>query len=122
VLADAARGSGGFAAFEGTSRSVRAVLMLLLTPMFVLLLTPLIRPFTWPRAIWTYLIPLIPLGVFFDGIVSCLRSYTADELRQISAGVANDRFEWHAGSIAGGILPLTYLIGIPRTRISSQEG
>ena len=42
----------------------------------VLLVTPLIRPFTLSRILWTYLLPLVPLTCWWDGIVSQLRAYT----------------------------------------------
>ena len=32
--------------------------------------TPFVRPFRWSRLLFTYVIPLIPLLVLFDGTVS----------------------------------------------------
>lgn len=61
VLADAVHTRQGIAVFEGTQRSLLALLLMLLVPLMVLLMTPFIRPFRWSRLFWTYLIPLIPL-------------------------------------------------------------
>ena len=55
------------------------VSMLLLTPLAVGLATPFIRPFRWSRLFWTYVIPLVPLTCWWDGVVSQLRAYTPAE-------------------------------------------
>jgi hypothetical protein len=70
VLADAVRTRQGIAVFEGTHRSVLALLAILPVPLMVLLVTPFIRPFRWSRLLWTYLIPVMPLVTLFDGLVS----------------------------------------------------
>ena len=46
---------------------------------------PACPPFRWSRLLWTYLVPVIPLVLLFDGIVSCLRSYRPDELLKLVA-------------------------------------
>lgn len=114
ILSDCQQGSKGFAAFECTSCSIRAIIAMLLTPLFVLLLTPFIRPFKWSRIFWTYLIPIVPLLAFFDGVVSCLRTYSVGELEVLTEGLDNSAFAWQAGVVSGAILPLTYLIGLPK--------
>ena len=112
VLRDAASRRATIAVFESTHRSVLAVLVTLLAPIVVLLVTPAIRPFRWSRLFWTYLVPVIPLAVLFDGVVSCLRTYTPDELRDLSAGI--DGYRWDAGEARSkGPIPVTYLIGMP---------
>ena len=60
----------------------------LLAPIVVLLLTPAIRPFRWSRLFWTYVIPAVPALVLFDGIVSCLRIYSPEELRALEETAA----------------------------------
>jgi len=109
VLADAAARGAGIAVFEATRRDVRAVVLTLLTPLLVLLATPFIRPFRWSRLLWTYVVPAIPLVVLFDGVVSCLRTYTPDELRALAAGI--DGLRWEAGEAGSGPVPVTYLLG-----------
>jgi hypothetical protein len=72
------------AVFEATHRSVATILVTLLAPIAVLLLTPAIRPFRWSRLFWMYIVPVIPLATLFDGIVSCLRTYTPAELMALT--------------------------------------
>ncbi|AHG93014.1 hypothetical protein J421_5479 (plasmid) [Gemmatirosa kalamazoonensis] len=114
VLADAATGRAPIAIFEATRRDARAILLTCLTPLFVLLATPFIRPFRWSRLFWTYVVPAIPLLVLFDGIVSCLRTYTPDELRSLAAETGADGYHWEAGEVGDGPIPVTYLLGAPR--------
>jgi len=101
--------------FEATQRSPIAVLAMLLTPLAVLLVTPFIRPFRWWRLAITYVIPIIPLVVVFDGIVSCLRTYTPDELLGLTAALDGSGYEWQTGQvpIQGSPIPVPYLIGLP---------
>src|SRR4051812_13783140 len=75
LLADAMHKRQGIAVVEGTHNSVLALLLMLFVPLMVLLMTPFIRPFRWSRLFWTYLIPVMPFIVLFDGLVSCLRTY-----------------------------------------------
>jgi hypothetical protein len=114
VLGDAVRNGEGFAMAEVTSRTVRALATILLMPVFDWILTPGMRPFRWSRMWLTYLIPIIPLVVLWDGLVSCLRTRTPQELLaltssfpqyQWTAGYAGDRKSW---------LAPVYLIGRPK--------
>src|SRR5258708_4154495 len=112
VLHAAAAARQPIAIFEFSERSLRS-LPIILTPLFVWLATPFMRPFLWRRLFWTYLLPLVPLTCFCDGIVSQLRSYTPDELKRLYNG--SDPMRWEVGRvpIAKGRGRLTYLIGIP---------
>lgn len=112
VLNDAAKSGVGIGVFEATHRSIPAILVTLLAPLAVLLATPAIRSFRWPRLFWTYVVPMIPLAFLFDGIVSCLRTYRPAELRTLSSGI--DGYTWDAGEVrVRGPVPVTYLIGTP---------
>ena len=111
VLADAAARGAGIAIFEATRRDLRAVLLTCLTPLFVLLATPFIRPFRWSRLLLTYVVPAIPPAVLFDGVVSCLRTYTPAELRALAEESAPAGYAWAAGEAGTGPIPMTYLVG-----------
>ena len=115
ILADAARARQGIAVFEVTRRSPLALLGILFFPLLVLLFTPFIRPFRWSRLFWTYLIPVVPLAVWFDGTVSCLRTYTPRELHDLVADL-QEGYEWEVGTVRAAPLPsrVTYLLGVPR--------
>ena len=116
ILAAAVRDRQGIAIFEGTSRAPVALAMMLVVPAIVWLMTPVIRPFGWSRLFWTYVVPIIPVAVLFDGIVSTLRTYTPDELAAMAREVASEEYDWEAGFeyAAGSPIPLPFLIGTPR--------
>jgi hypothetical protein len=78
--------------------------------------TPRIRPFRWSRLLWTYLIPIIPLVLLFDGVVSCLRTYRPQELREIVDKLSCSQYRWEIGELAGRRAPVTYLIGCPKVQ------
>ena len=111
VLADAVRCGEGFAMAEVTSRTLRASATILLMPIFAWVLTPGMRPFRWSRLLLTYLIPLIPLVVLWDGMVSCLRTRTPQELLALTSSLP--QYEWMAGYGKGRWLAPVYLIGRP---------
>jgi hypothetical protein len=111
VLTDAVRARQPIAIFEVADRRLAAILPLIVVPLFVLLITPMIRPFRWSRLLWTYVIPVLPLAILFDGLVSYLRAYTPDELRAL----APKGYVWEAGYSTAERVPgrTTYLIGFP---------
>ncbi len=120
LLQDAVNKGEGIGIFEATHRSVPALIVMLLVPLMVLIFTPFIRPFRLSRLLWTYVIPAVPLFVLFDGIVSCLRTYTPTELRALVAGLspAANEYCWEIGEEKPkrGGLPVTYLIGYPKPK------
>jgi hypothetical protein len=116
VLADAVRGRCGIAVFEMTHRSAWPVAAMLLTPPLALLAMPLVRPVRFSRLVYTYLLPVIPAVTTFDGVVSCLRTYSPGELLDLAGGVATDGYRWEAGELeasAPPFIPVTYLVGYP---------
>ncbi len=117
ILRDAVNSRRGIGIFEATKRHPAALLAILLTPLLVWIVTPRIRPFRWSRLLWTYLIPVVPFVVLFDGIVSCLRTYSPAELAEFTKEFAESGYQWQIGEVkaAGTPLPVTYLIGYPQT-------
>ena len=116
ILADAVRQRRGIGIFEGTERSLRAVVMTaVMAPLFALGATPAIRPFRWGRLVWTYLLPVIPLVTLWDGLVSCLRTYSLEELRALAQGVGAQDYVFELGSapIRSTPVQMTYLLGFP---------
>ncbi len=117
VLQDAVSRGEGIAVFEATHRSTGAIVATILAPVLSLFFTPFVRPFRLSRLFWTYIIPAIPLLILFDGVVSCLRTYTPDELLELASSVKGDReYSWSAGEVRAKPqgLPVTYLIGVPK--------
>jgi hypothetical protein len=115
ILAAAVRDRQGIAVFEAVSRTPAGLGAMLGVPIAVWLLTPLIRPFRWSRIFWTYVVPVVPLSIMFDGIVSCLRVYTPEEMKMMALDAGGD-YDWDAGSAypRGSPIPIPYLIGVPR--------
>jgi hypothetical protein len=117
ILEDAVSKQQGIAIAESTQRHPLLIAYMFLTPLLVLLSSVFQKPFRWSRLFWTYVIPVVPLAVLFDGIVSCLRTYTPEELMALVARVpGSESFHWEAGIDRIGPLPVgvTYLIGYPR--------
>jgi hypothetical protein len=113
ILQDTVSKGQGIGIFELTERRAPSILSMLFVPLIILLVTPAIRPFRWSRLLWTYLLPAIPLLGLFDGIVSCLRTYTPSELREMIQPFTNYTWEIGQEQTRNAPSPVTYLIGYP---------
>lgn len=113
IIEDAGHRGQGIGIFEATERRTTTILGMLFVPLMVALVTPAIRPFRWSRLFYTYLLPAIPFMGLVDGVVSCLRTYTPDELNKM-ARTAKD-FIWEIGKEQSSRFPIsvTYAIGYP---------
>lgn len=122
ILANAVGARRAIGVFEVIGRSPLAILGILFAPLIVLLVMPLVRPFRWQWLVFTYLIPLIPFFVLWDGLVSCLRVYTQDELRAMVAALDAPDYTWEIGAIKlrGSPVPATYLVGWPKVGESAR--
>jgi hypothetical protein len=119
IIADAVGQGRAIAIFEATARTPAVFFAMLTTPLLVWLLTPLIRPLTPARLLFTYFVPLVPAIVLFDGVVSCLRSYTNDELRCLVEQVPGATgYHWEIGVERARSAPfgITYCVGVPHGR------
>ena len=115
ILADALEKRQGIGVFEYTERNLFIWgFALLLTPLYVWIVAPWIRPFRWRLLFWTYLLPVIPLMGVWDGFVSCLRTYSPRELERMTRDLDAPDYVWEIGRIYSIGLPrVTYLIGYP---------
>jgi len=114
ILQNAVDAGESVGIFEITKRAPSAIGIIFVGVLLMFLHTPRIRPFRWSRLLWTYLIPVIPLVLLFDGIVSCLRTYRPQELREIVEKLTSCQYQWEIGELAGKRAPVTYLIGYPK--------
>ena len=113
ILADAQVAGVPFAAFEATSRSWKGLLATAIVPFAVLVLMPLVRPRDW-RALWlTYVPPLMPLAIWWDGVVSTMRTSRVEELEAVVATLSPSSYEWQVEEIGGGPVPILAVIGRP---------
>jgi hypothetical protein len=111
VLQHAADDGQGIGVFEAAKRDPLTILSTVLMPLAGFLTAPFARPFRISRIFWTYVIPVIPFVLFFDGVVSCLRAYSQKELSVLVAQVKAENYMWKIGEQSGGLAPVTFLIG-----------
>ncbi len=122
VLQDAVDSGEGIGIFEMTDRRAVTLLAMLLVPFFVLLHTTKIRPFRWSRLLLTYLLPVVPLILMVDGIVSCLRSYSIDELKELTGSLTGAPYDWEIRRMESprSPFPIVYAIGCPKLGVRSE--
>ncbi|MGD8439617.1 MAG: class I SAM-dependent methyltransferase [Holophagae bacterium] len=115
ILVDARRKGEGIGIFEFTERNlVLWLIPVLMIPLVVAVCTPFIRPLTWRRLLWTYVVPVVPLVAAWDGFVSNLRSYTRDELLELADAGRCDDYRWRTDRVRSlGLSCVTYLVGWP---------
>ena len=116
VLQNAVDTGQGIGIFEMTDRRLVTILAMLTAPIFVLLHAPKIRPFSWSRLFFTYLIPIVPLLVMVDGIASCLRSYSIEELTELTGSLTGHPYDWEIRrlTVPSSPFPVIYAIGCPK--------
>jgi hypothetical protein len=114
ILQNAVDAGEGIGIFEITRRAPATIGFILVWVVTLCACTPWIRPFRWPRLLWTYLVPIIPLILLFDGVVSCLRTYRPQELREIVEKLNAAEYHWEIEEQFTGRMPITCLIGFPR--------
>ncbi len=112
ILQNAIDTDSPIAIFEAQERSLPSILAMLFSPISLLLITPFIRPFKIGRIIFTYLIPIIPLVVLWDGLVSSLRTYSVKEMNElVSILEEKDKFKWEINKVRSGPGIILYLLG-----------
>ena len=114
VLADAVNKQRGIAIIEMVNRSILAFFSVGVGVLLTFLAAPFIRPFRFSRLFFTYIVPLIPLFLLWDGIVSCLRVYSPVEMRDLVSRLGTTDYEWDIGTLRLGPGVTTYLIGSPK--------
>jgi hypothetical protein len=122
VLENAVQAQRPIGIFEFVERSLPILVSFMFTPIFVMFATPFIRPFLLKRLLWTYLIPLVPLACWWDGLISACRAYSVTEILDMTEGFVD--YDWKADrvKIQGTMAYLTYLVGIPRSSgVSKSE-
>ena len=93
VLARAYESREAICIFEITDPSFSGVLSCLMMPLYVLLFTPFVRPLTLRQIVFTYVVPVLPLLIAWDGFVSTLRAYSPRELREMTRGLGL-HYQW----------------------------
>lgn len=121
VLQNAVDDGQGIGVFEAARRHPLNIFLTVLMPLGGLLTAAFSKPFRFSRLFWTYILPVIPFVLFFDGVVSCLRAYSPKELARLVAQVKSENYAWRIGELAGGLTPVTFLVGYPITTDGSVK-
>lgn len=103
--------------FEISDNAVPNALWWLALPigfLMVFFITPLVRPMTWQQLVFTYLIPVLPLLIAWDGAVSNVRTYTLQDMDILLEGLETEDYRWEKGIIKGKGGPKLYLLGLPK--------
>ncbi|MCI5131881.1 MAG: class I SAM-dependent methyltransferase [Candidatus Electrothrix sp. EH2] len=112
ILQDTVTRQCPIALFEFTERISSRIWQMFPGALRVLHDTRHIRPFKWSRLFWTYLIPVMPLIYWWDGLVSQVRTYNVEELEQMVDDIEGESFQWEVGKIQY----ITYLTGYPKSQ------
>jgi hypothetical protein len=121
ILQNAVDAGQSIGIFEITRRAPSTIALMFPWALMLFVFTPLIHPFRWSRLLWTYVFPIIPLVLLFDGVVSCLRTYRPQELCEIIKKLSGIEYQWEVGEYSrpSGYALITYLIGYPQARVTS---
>ncbi|MEQ6124502.1 hypothetical protein AAON49_09895 [Pseudotenacibaculum sp. MALMAid0570] len=112
ILQNAIDTGNSIAVFEAQERSIHSIIAMLFSPISVLLTTPFIRPFKFGRILFTYLIPIVPLFVLWDGIVSSLRTYSVKEMNTLVESLnETEKYDWKINKVKSGPSVVLYLLG-----------
>lgn len=116
ILRDTFEKKQPFLAFEISDNSQPKFLWWTAFPVgifFVFFLTPWVRPFTWRQFVFTYVIPILPIVVAWDGAASNARTYTQQDLEELIRSHASPEYRWEIGLIPAKIGKMLYLLGSP---------
>lgn len=119
ILEDAFKKRQPFVVFEISDNAFPNALWwlpLLVGPLMVLLLTPFMRPLTGKQLALTYLVPILPLFIAWDGCTSNARTYTLDDMRELLQGLEAPDYTWELGALTKKGYPgkFLYTLGLPR--------
>lgn len=113
ILQDAVDRNTGIAIIEITERAPATILFLMLvSPLSVYVMTPFVKPLAWWRFALTYALPVTPALSIWETLVSCLRTYTDEELKTMTSSLHGTPYHWEFGrDFTKG--PVRWLVGYP---------
>ena len=118
ILQNAVNTGNSIAIFEAQERSIKSIVAMLFSPISVLLTTPFIQPFKLGRFLFTYLIPIVPIIVLWDGVVSSLRTYSVKEMKELVSKLnGTENYDWEIDKVKSGPGIILYLVGTKKERI-----
>lgn len=122
ILQNAVDNNSPIAIFEAQERSISSILAMIFSPVTLWIITPMIRPMTFYRFLFTYILPVLPMFIMWDGILSCLRTYSVKEMQEIIKKVnGHEKYEWKTERIKNGPGVILYLTGKKKGQEQGQE-
>ncbi len=118
ILKDAQDKQQPFCAYEISDNAAPHAIAWLSFPIVfltVFLLTPFIRPLTWQQLVFTYLIPVLPLLIAWDGTISNMRTYTENDLNNLLDPIRNDDYTWDIAKVKQAGVSKIYILGYPNS-------
>lgn len=115
ILSDAVRKNQPIAFFDSSDKNPFLMLLIILFhPIAFILFTPFIRPFSYLRLLFTYVIPLVPLFTIWDGIVSVIHLHSPGSLNKLIRNKQlQHNYTWQVQILRNKIgLKITSLTGI----------
>lgn len=86
--------------FDYATRNHLRTLLLMpgLIPM-IWCVTPFLRPFSWTRLLWTYILPAVPIVLFIDGLISRCNGYRSKDLKGVVGDFSKDGWRCECGTV-----------------------
>lgn len=66
-----------------------------------LFFTFFVRPLTWKQLVFTYLLPILPLTIAWDGAVSNARTYTRNDFETLVSDMKSQDYSWEYTTVKG---------------------
>jgi hypothetical protein len=124
ILRDAQTSHQPIAVFEFTERVLPKILLCYpasFLSVYVMIFKMRPRHLAW----WflTWVLPVIPITIAWDGLTSHLRSYTEAEMLGLVDGFSSDSYGWETGRLRSprGGFDVTFLIGSPMETVSTMS-
>jgi hypothetical protein len=116
ILQNAVDSRSAIGIFEFTEKRLFKIVFAFLLPLFIFFITLFVKPRTFQRIFWSNIIPLMPLLVTYDAIISHAATYSPEELKGLVKDINSDGYEWKIGQVPSKLktIRITYLIGCPK--------
>jgi len=117
ILSSSVKATDSVVFFDLTNGSLFSALLIVCTMWCTVWFGSLfIKPFSWKRLFWTYVIPVVPVICMHDVIVLCRRTYSEGELQAMVTALDRDRhYSWTVRSQRSGFVTVRALVGYPKT-------
>ncbi len=123
ILTDCFQKRKGLCIFEISDNSAPNFLWWIPLPIgfiLTLLMTPFVRPLSLGQLFFTYIIPIMPIMIAWDGAASNARTYTKEDLLQLirEANLEDESYRWEIEPVTKKGVPgkMLYLLGLPSLR------